>query len=120
MELTVVTEESERKELHAAMEAYFHCIEGEAPFEEFHETAPRKVWIDFVKGEGMPFLVVDNRDGEMFEERFETLDGAMLYACDCYITCERQTDWDYMGAVNDRDGLDEKDERIREKGDSHG
>jgi hypothetical protein len=57
----------------------------------------------------LPFTVVDNREGECFVEGFSTLDGAILYICDCYITCENQEDWDYMGAVKDRGGVDEKD-----------
>ena len=52
---------------------------------------------------------MDNREGECFVEGFMTLDGALLYLCDCHITCEGQEDWDYHGAVKDRGGLDVKE-----------
>ena len=43
------------------------------------------------------WMVVDNRDHQCFEEEFDTLDGALAYATDLQITCEKQALWDIEG-----------------------
>lgn len=108
MELTVVTTQAERDEMKATLNAYADLVGNGMTKEEFKARYPRKVWLDTEEcsnprkfSDLLPFLVVDNRDGECFAEGFGTLDGAILYATDVYMTPAHQEDWDYMGAVKD-------------------
>lgn len=108
MELTIVTTQAERDEMKATLDAYADLIGNGLTKEEFKARYPRKVWLDTEECSNhqkfpdlLPFLVVDNRDGECFAEGFDTLDGALLYATDVHTTTERQSEWDYMGAVKD-------------------
>lgn len=118
MDITIVDNEFDREEMNRVMDGYSAKIDGECPDWDDVNKYPRKQWLWFsdVKGdERAPFVVVDNRDGECFVEQFATLDGAMLYICDCHTTCEDQEGWDYFGAVNDRGGFSEKeDENVSE------
>ena len=104
--MTIVTTQAERDEMKRTLDAYADLVGGELAKREFMEKYPRKVWIDTegcrdTPPDILPFLVVDNRDGECFAEGFATLDGAVLYATDVYMTPEHQDSWDYMGAVKD-------------------
>lgn len=108
MEVTVVTTKAERDEMRRTLDMYADYIAGDVSRDEFLAACPRKVWIDTEEcsshralPDRLPFLVVDNREGECFEEDFETLDGAVLYATDVYLTPEHQEDWDRTGAVKD-------------------
>lgn len=108
MELTIVTTQAERDEMKATLNAYADLIGDKMTKEEFKARYPRKVWLDTEECSShrnfhdlLPFLVVDNRDGECFAEGFDTLDGALLYATDVHTTTELQSEWDYMGAVKD-------------------
>lgn len=111
MEVTIVDGKADRDEMYRVMNAHADMLNGDLSKEEWNnaDKYPRKQWLDFDdNSKALPFMVVDNREGECFVEGFSTLDGAMLYICDCYTTCEDQVQWDYMGAVKDRGGLDEK------------
>lgn len=108
MELTIVTTQAERDEMKATLDAYADLIGNGMTKEEFKARYPRKVWLDTEECSNRqrprdlsPFLVVDNREGECFAEGFDTLDGALLYATDVYMTTERQSEWDYLGAVEE-------------------
>ena len=112
MKIEFVRNAKEREELHRVTNAYSDMIGGLLSKDDWNndELYPRKVWIDFVEdneGGSMPFMVLDNRTGDCFEEDFATLDGAILYATDVHTTTEHQDEWDYMGAVKDRGGVDE-------------
>lgn len=112
MDLTIVDNDLDKKEMDRVMDGHAAKIDGECPDWDDVNKYPRKQWLWFsdMKGdERAPFVVVDNREGECFVEQFATLDGAMLYICDCYMTCEHQYDWDYTGSVKDRGGFDLKD-----------
>lgn len=111
MEVTIVDGKADRDEMYRVMNAHADMLNGDLSKEEWNnaDKYPRKQWLDFDENEkDLPFTVVDNRGGECFVEGFATLDGAILYICDCHITCEYQYEWDYTGAVKDRGGLDEK------------
>ena len=111
MDITIVDNEHDRSEMKRVLDAYADMTNGDLSKEAWNDKDrfPRKQWLDFDEDEkALPFTVVDNRDGECFVEGFATLDGAMLYICDCHTTCEDQESWDYMGAVKDRGGVDEK------------
>lgn len=111
MDITIVDNERDREEMKRVMDGHADMINGDISKEAWNDTErfPRKQWLDFDEdAKALPFMVVDNREGECFVEGFATLDGAMLYICDCYTTCEDQVQWDYMGAVKDRGWLDEK------------
>ena len=125
MEVTIVTTSAEREEMKRTLDAYADLVGNEMTKEEFKARYPRKVWLDTEECSShrkspdlLPFLVVDNREGECFVEGFATLDGAILYATDVYMTPEHQEDWDYMGAVRDggdlRYRLEEGDAAPRE------
>lgn len=108
MELTIVTTQAERDKMKATLDAYADLPGNGMTKEEFKARYPRKVWLDTEECSNrrkfpdlLPFLVVDNRDGECFVEGFETLDGALLYATDVHTTTERQSEWDYKGAVEE-------------------
>lgn len=105
MEVTIVTTTAERDEMKRTLDGYAKVTDGEITKDEFRRDYPNKIWIDteLCKSHdaGLPFMVVDNRDGECFCEDFVTLDGAILYATDVYTTPEHQMDWDYKGAVQD-------------------
>ena len=105
MEVTIVITTAERDEMKRTLDGYMKAENGEITKEEFLRDYPRKVWIDTELCQShdakLPFLVVDNREGECWCEDFATLDGAVLYATDVYMTPEHQEDWDYMGAVRD-------------------
>lgn len=108
MELTIVTTQAERDEMKATLDAYADLIGNGLTKKEFMARYPRKVWLDTEECSNCrrprdlsPFLVVDNRDGECFAEGFDTLDGALLYATDVHTTTERQSEWDYLGAVEE-------------------
>ena len=108
MDITIVDNEIDRQEMRKVMDAYADMSDGKLSKEEF-DKLPRKQWLDFDEDEkALPFTVVDNREGECFVEGFATLDGAILYICDCHMTCENQNEWDYYGAVRDHGGVDEK------------
>lgn len=112
MDITIVDNEFDRKEMKRVMDGHAAKIDGECPDWDDRNKYPRKQWLwfsDIKGGEHAPFVVVDNRDGECFVEQFATPDGAMLYICDCHLTCEDQKNWDYFGAVKDRKGFDEKE-----------
>ena len=111
MKLTIVNDDVERAVLSRVLNGYSDLVSDRITADEWRDEAryPREVWVEFSEsnaGGRMPFIVVDNRDGNCYVEDFATLDGAMLYACDCHMTCELQDGWDYMGAVKDRGGLD--------------
>lgn len=109
MDVTIVDNDIDRQEMRKVMDAYADMTNGDITKEEFSKL-PRKQWLDFDENEkALPFTVVDNREGECFVEGFTTLDGAILYICDCHMTCENQDEWDYYGAVRDHCGVDEKD-----------
>lgn len=116
MDVTIVDNDYDRAIVKRVLDGHADMLNGDIAIEEWRneEKFPRKQWL-MVEDEkaaeqaGYPFTVVDNRDGVCFVEGFSTLDGAILYLCDCHITCERQSDWDYHGAVKDRGGLDEKE-----------
>lgn len=116
MDVTIVDNESDREEVRRVLDGHADMSNGDITREEWRDESkfPRKQWL-MVENEkaaqqtGYPFTVVDNREGECFVEGFMTLDGALLYLCDCYITCEGQEDWDYHGSVKDRGGLDMKE-----------
>ena len=123
MEVTIVTTSAERDEMKRTLDGYLKAmVRGEITATEFCRDYPRKIWIDTELCQShdsrMPFQVVDNRGGECFCEDFATLDGAVLYATDVYMTPEHQEDWDYMGAVRDggdlRYRLEEGDAAPRE------
>ena len=111
MDITIVDNPKDREEMKRVMDGYADMVYGDISKKAWNDTEkyPRKQWLDFDEDEkAFPFTVVDNREGECFMAGFSTLDGAMLYICDCYTTCEDQDEWDYMGAVKDKGGLDEK------------
>lgn len=111
MDITIVDNERDREEMKRVMDGHADMVNGDISKEAWNDTEkyPRKQWLDFDEdAKALPFMVVDNREGECFVEGFATLDGAMLYICDCYMTCEDQVQWDYTGAVKDRGWLDEK------------
>jgi hypothetical protein len=111
MDVTIVDNDIDRQEMRKVMDAYADMLNGDLSKEEWNNTDkyPRKQWLDFDGDEkALPFTVVDNREGECFVEGFSTLDGAILYICDCHMTCEDQEDWDYYGSVRDHGGVDEK------------
>lgn len=111
MDVTIVDNEIDRQEMYRVMDAHADMSSGDLSKEEWNnrDKYPRKQWLDFDEDDkALPFTVVDNREGECFVEGFSTLDGAILYICDCHMTCEDQADWDFMGAVKDRGGVDEK------------
>lgn len=105
MEVTIVTTSAERDEMKRTLDGYLKVVSNEITVDEFRREYPRKVWIDTELCRShdakMPFQVVDNREGECYCEAFATLDGAVLYATDVYMTPAHQKDWDYMGAVRD-------------------
>lgn len=105
MEVTIVTTTAERDEMKRTLDGYAKATSGEITRDEFLRGYPNKIWIDTELCQSydakLPFVVVDNRDGECFCEDFGTLDGAILYATDVYMTPEHQMDWDHMGAVRD-------------------
>ena len=105
MEVTIVTTSAEREEMKRVLDGYLKVVNNEITSDEFRDNYPRKVWIDTELCQShdakLPFVVVDNREGECWGEGFATLDGAVLYATDVYMTPERQQDWDYPGAVKD-------------------
>lgn len=105
MEITVVSSESERKEMLGVIDAYGRMADGKMSKTDFNANVPTKVYIDFRKGEHNPWLVVDNRDGECFTEDFATLDGAMLYATDCRFTTDGVEEWDRQGAAAENMGF---------------
>lgn len=88
MEVTIVTTTAERDEMKSTLDGYAKMTDGEITKDEFRRDYPNKIWIDteLCKSHdaGLPFMVVDNRDGECFCEDFVTLDGAILYATDVY------------------------------------
>ena len=116
MEITIVNNDADREEVMRVLDGHADMSNGDIDrFEwEDRERFPRKQWL-IVEDErasilsSLPFTVVDNRAGECFVESFSTLDGALLYLCDCHTTCEHQDDWDYCGAVKDRGGLGPKE-----------
>ena len=116
MDVTIVDNERDREEVKRVLDGHADMSDGDITKDEWSNESkfPRKQWL-MVEDEkaaqqsGYPFTVVDNREGECFVEGFSTLDGAILYLCDCHITCEDQESWDYHGAVKDRGGLDVKE-----------
>lgn len=122
MDVTIVDNESDREEVRRVLDGHADMSNGDITKEEWGDESkfPRKQWL-MVEDEkaaqqtGYPFTVVDNRGGECFVEGFMTIDGALLYLCDCHTTCEGQDNWDYYGSVKDRGGLDVK-ERDEERG----
>ena len=118
MDVTVVDNDYDRAVMHRVMNGHAAMLDGECPDWDDTVKYPRRQWLwfsDVRDDEATPFVVVDNRDGQCFIEDFATLDGALLYLCDCHMTCEHQDDWDYMGAVKDRGGFDIKDDEPPKK-----
>ena len=112
MNVTIVDNDIDRQEMRKVMDAYADMTNGDITKDEFGKL-PRKQWLDFDENEkALPFTVVDNREGECFVEGFATLDGAILYICDCHMTCENQDEWDRFGAVRDHGGVDKKGDVI--------
>lgn len=114
MNVKVVTEAYEMDVVNRVMDGHAALSRGDIDEKEWGDTSsyPRETWIYFDKDEHeMPFVVVDNREGECFVEQFKSLDGAMLYACDVYLTGEHQETWDYPGAVKDHGGLRNDEEK---------
>lgn len=112
MDVTIVDNDIDRDEVERVMDGHGRKLDGECPDWDDTDQYPRKQWLflsDMRGDEGSPFIVVDNREGECFVEGFATLDGALLYLCDCHMTCEHQHDWDYTGSVKDRGGFDLKE-----------
>ena len=109
MNITVAIQEYEMDEVKRVLKGHASMISGDISRYEWLKDEvryPRKTWLYLDAGEGrMPFVVMDNRDGQCLVEQFETLDGAMFYACDVYLTGEHQDTWDYPGAVKDRGNL---------------
>lgn len=108
MNVEIVTDETGMEVVNRVMNGHASMISGDIGRKEWEDEAryPRKTWIYIDKNLGaLPFVVVDNREGECFVEEFGSLDGAMLYACDVYLTGEYQESWDYPGAVRDRGNL---------------
>lgn len=117
MDIVMVNEDWEREEVKRVLDGHAAMVNTEMPADDWRDEHeyPRKVWIFMEPTESlvcgnMNFVVVDNREGECYVEDFETLDGAMLYACDVHLTCEDQESWDYPGAVKDRGSLNRGDE----------
>lgn len=110
MEVTIVDNPLDKAEANRTLDAHLEYICGNISREEWGKF-PRKQWLIF---DGTSpcneFCVVDNRAGECFIETFRTLDGAMLYLCDCHMSTSYQSEWDYCGAVMDHGGFDKKDE----------
>lgn len=105
MEVTIVTTQAERDEMKSTLDGYADMGDGKMSKETFRASYPAKVWIDTELCKSydarLPFMVVDNREGECFCEDFVSLDGAVLYATDVHMTPEHQDEWDYPGAVKD-------------------
>lgn len=108
MNVKIVTNELEMAEVNRVMDGHAALLSDKITRKEWEDTVvyPRETWLYIDKDEyKMPFVVVDNREGECFVEQFESLDGAIFYACDVYLTGEHQESWDYPGAVKDRGNL---------------
>lgn len=109
MDIEIVTDDAERRLVDKVLDGHSDMKNGDMPRAEWDDADkyPRKTWlfVDEDYGEKTPFVVVDNRSGECFVETFESLDGAILYACDVYVSCAHQDSWDYPGAVKDRGNL---------------
>lgn len=114
MDITVAIDDNEMKVVTRVLNGHASMISGDISSDEWRNDEvryPQKVWLYMIENddERMPFVVVDNRDGECFVEQFESLDGAIFYACDVYLTGEHQDSWDYPGAVKDRGNLKRED-----------
>ena len=110
MNLRILTEDDELSVVNRVMDGHAALANGEISRADWNDQSvyPRDVFLfisDLCGDESAPFVVVDNRGGECFVEQFATLDGAILYACDVYMTCELQDSWDYAGSVKDRGSL---------------
>lgn len=95
MELVFVTDKFDRTEYQQAIEDY---ASGR------RDQIPRKVWVDYIEDRDSlvgTFVVVDNSTGDCWVEEFESLDGAVLYATQVRSIPEKDTEWDYPGAVKD-------------------
>ena len=105
MEVTIVTTTAEREEMRRTLAGHAKVAADEITSDEFRDNYPNKVWIDTelctLHNVAKPFLVVDNREGECFCKDFATLDGAILYATDVYMTAADRKGWDYMGSIRD-------------------
>lgn len=116
MEITVVSGCDEMDVVTRVLNGHDDMINGDISSDEWRNDEvryPRKVWLYMIENdnERMPFVVVDNRVGECFVEQFATLDGAMMYACDIYLTGENQDSWDYPGSVKDRGSIRTDEEK---------
>lgn len=116
MEVTIVDDAETREEVSRVLNGREALISGGISQREWEDRGkyPRRQWLIF-EGDGpyqpsCPFTVVDNRDGECFVEGFCTLDGALLYLCDCHLTTEWQEEWDVHGAVRKHGGFCAKEE----------
>jgi hypothetical protein len=121
MDITIVDNESDRKEVNRVLDGYAELSMGDISREMWsnRHVYPRKQWLMYEDNKhsyqaGLPFTVIDNRVGECFVEGFATLDGAMLYLCDCHTTCEHQIDWDHDGSVREHGGFDAKEHCVEE------
>lgn len=105
MEVTIVDNEIDAKEVQCVLGGYAEMINGDLSREEWEADFPRKQWLKFEKGNSLPYIVVDNRDGQCFVEDFATLDGALQYLLDIHMTHEDQEDWDVNGRVKEIGGF---------------
>lgn len=109
MNVKIVTNELEMAEVNRVLDGHAALLSDKITRKEWEDAVvyPRETWMYMIENddERMPFVVVDNREGECFMEQFATLDGAMMYACDVYLTGEHQESWDYPGSVKDRGNL---------------
>ena len=114
MNVEIVTDDHEMDVVNRVMKGHAAFSMGDIGEKEWSDTSsyPRETWIFFDNDDHeMPFVVVDNREGECFVLHFKSLDGAMLFARELYLTGELQETWDYPGAVKDHGGLMNYDEK---------
>ena len=105
MQVTIVDNEIDAKELECVIGGYAEMINGDLSKEEWESDFPRKQWLKYEKGAELPYVVVDNRDGQCFVEDFSTLDGAMQYVLDIRMTHEDQMEWDKEGMIKQIGGF---------------
>lgn len=71
---------------------------------------PRGVWIS-PPGLDNTFTVLDNNDGHAWLEKFDTIDGALMYALGIkYLGSGPQSEWDKPGALKEHWNFKGKDE----------
>ena len=105
MELTIVSNGSEMAEVNRILEDYHS--EGKDFGDE--KLYPRKKWLLYstvMGSEDVPYVLVDNSRGNCMVSKFETIDGAMLFATEEYSMEDAVSDHDYSGAMKDMGGWD--------------